>query len=367
VLELALRKKLGQFRLEAEVTTASHGVLALFGRSGAGKTTLVNMLAGLVRPDSGYIVLDGHRLFDSSSGIDVAPEHRGLGYVFQEGRLFPHLNVRSNLLYGHRRARANERFADLSEIVELLDIGHLLARRPATLSAGEKQRVAIGRALLSHPRLLLLDEPLAALDVERKSEVLPFIERLRDELRRPIVYVSHDPLEVLRLADRVLLLEQGAILAAGSVSAVFSQPELQRLVGAAEAGAVLTARVDDHDENFELTRLRFGAGGRLVVPRVAAPVESELRLRIRARDVAIAKTRPEEISILNSLPARVIAIHPPDGPYREVELLSAESPLWARITARSVQDLALAVGDEVFALVKAVSIDRQAFSTRPVR
>ena len=295
----------------------------------------------------------------------MAPEHRRLGYVFQESRLFPHLDVRANLLYGHRRANARERFTSLSEVLALLDIGHLLARRPASLSGGEKQRVAIGRALLSHPQLVLLDEPLASLDAERKCEVLPFVERLRDELRRPIVYVSHDPLEVLRLADRVLLLERGAMVAAGSVSEVFSRPELQRLVGAAEAGAVLMARIESHDDDFELTRLGFSHGGRLMVPRVAAPVDSELRLRIRARDVSIARIRPKEISILRSLPARVLAIHPPDGAYREVELLSAESPLWARITARSVQELRLAVGDEVYALVKAVSIDRQAFSARP--
>ena len=362
MIELSVRKRLGQFDFAADLAAPSEGVLALFGRSGAGKTTLVNMLAGLVRPDSGHIAVAGRRLFDSAVGIDLPPERRRIGYVFQEGRLFPHLDVRANLLYGHRRIPASDRQIRLPEIVELLGIEHLLARRPAHLSGGEKQRVAIGRALLSNPRLLLLDEPLAALDAARKAEVLPFIERLRDELRRPVVYVSHDPLEVLRLADRVLLLEQGRVAGFGAVGDVFGRPELQRLVGAAEAGAVVTARVELHDPVYELSQLSFGRGGRLIVPRVAAAVGAELRLRIRARDVSLARVRPAQISILNSLPARVVALNPVEGPYRDVELETAGAPLWARITARSVQELGLSVGDEIHALVKAVSIDRQAFS-----
>ena len=193
MLELSVTKQLGPFAFAVEATLPSAGVVALFGRSGAGKTSLVNMLAGLLRPDSGRIAVAGRVLFDSAAGIDLAPERRRIGYVFQEGRLFPHLDVRANLLYGHRRIPPAERAIKLPEIVELLGIAHLLGRRPANLSGGEKQRVAIGRALLSNPRLLLLDEPLAALDAERKAEILPFIERLRDELGLPIVYVSHDP------------------------------------------------------------------------------------------------------------------------------------------------------------------------------
>ncbi len=364
MLELSLRKRLGEFAFAADVRLPSQGVLALFGRSGAGKTTLVNMLAGLLRPDSGRISIAGRTLFDSAAGIDLPPERRRIGYVFQEGRLFPHLDVRANLLYGHRRIPAEDRRIRLPEILQLLGIGHLLGRRPANLSGGEKQRVAIGRALLTNPRLLLLDEPLAALDAERKAEILPFIERLRDELSLPIVYVSHDPAEVLRLAERVLLLDHGRVAASGAVGDVFGRPELQRLVGAAEAGAVMNARIERQDEVYQLTHLSFGEGGRLVVDRVESPVGSGLRLSIRARDVSLARVRPSGVSILNILPARVLAVHPAEGPYRDVEMLSAGVPLWARVTARSVSDLGIGVGDEIHALVKAVSIDRQTFAAR---
>ncbi len=362
MLELSVRKQLGHFAFAAEATLPSAGVVALFGRSGAGKTTLVNMLAGLLSPDSGRIAVAGRVLFDSAAGIDLPPERRRIGYVFQEGRLFPHLDVRANLLYGHRRIPQAERIFKLPEIVDLLGIGHLLGRRPANLSGGEKQRVAIGRALLSNPRLLLLDEPLAALDAARKAEILPFIERLRDELGLPIVYVSHDPTEVLRLADRILLLEQGRVAAAGPVSEVFGRPELQRLIGAEEAGTVLSAVVAGRDETYGLTRLSFGEGGSLIVPEMEAASGSALRLRIRARDVSLARGKPVEISVLNNLQARIVAIHPAEGPYRDVEMQTAGVPLWARITARSVAELQLAIGQEVYAMVKAVSIDRQVFS-----
>ena len=364
MLEVAVQKHLGSFSVAAEAVLPAAGVLALFGRSGAGKTTLVNMLAGLLRPDAGRIAIAGRALFDSAAGIDLPPERRRIGYVFQEGRLFPHLSVRTNLLYGHRRIPAEERTVKLPEIVELLGIGHLLARRSANLSGGEKQRVAIGRALLSNPRLLLLDEPLAALDAARKAEILPFIERLRDEIGLPIVYVSHDPAEVLRLADNILLLDQGRVAAEGPVSEVFSRPELQQLVGAEEAGAVLAATVASHDEAYGLSRLTFGEDGTLIVPRIGAVVGSTIRLRIRARDVSLARRKPVEISVLNNLPARIVALHPANGPYRDVEMLSAGVPLWASVTARSAEELRLSVGEEIYALVKAVSIDRLSFGTR---
>ncbi len=363
MLSFAAEKRLGDFRFAAEFNGPARGLLALFGRSGAGKTTLINMLAGLARPDVGKITLDGQALFDSATRTDVPPERRRIGYVFQEGRLFRHLDVRRNLLYGHRRAPAADRRVEIGEIVELLGIAHLLARRPASLSGGEKQRVAIGRALLSSPRLLLLDEPLAALDSERKAEILPYIERLRDELSLPIVYVSHDPAEILRLADHVLLLEQGRIAASGPLADIFGRPDLQRLVGAGEAGAVLTARVESHDEAFALSYLRF-AGGRLAVPRLAADAGSEVRLRVRARDVSLALRRPSGLSIQNIIAARITAIRLADGPYVDVEL-DAGAPLWARVTTRAVHDMSLSVGREVFALVKAVSIDRQTVARRP--
>jgi len=362
LLDFKAEKQQDAFRFAAEISLPADGVLALFGRSGAGKTTFVNLLAGLARPDRGRIVVDGRVLFDSAAAIDLPPERRRIGYVFQDSRLFPHIDVRGNLLYGHRRAPAEDRPIGLEEIVALLGIGHLLHRRPGALSGGEKQRVAIGRALLANPKLLLLDEPLAALDAERKLEILPFIERLRDELRRPIVYVSHDAGEILRLADRVVLLEQGAVVAAGPVADVFGRPELQRLVGEGEAGAVVEAEVEAHDERFALTYLKF-AGGRLTIARLAAEPGSELRLRIRARDVSIARTRPAGISILNVIEARILRMQPDEGSYVDVEL-EAGVTLWARITARSAHDLALQPGQTVFALVKAVSIDRRTVAAR---
>ena len=357
MLDVAAEKRLGDFQLTAKFLLPAAGVLALFGRSGAGKTTLVNMLAGLVRPDSGRISLAGHLLFDSTAHVDLPPEHRRIGCVFQEGRLFPHLDVRGNLLYGRRRAPAGESGFDFDAIVALLGIGHLLHRRPANLSGGEKQRVAIGRALLSKPRLLLLDEPLAALDAERKAEILPFIERLRDELRLPIVYVSHDAGEIFRLADRVLVLDRGQVVASGEVAEVFGQPAMQRLVGEQDAGAVVSARLDFQDEVYGLSRLSF-AGGQLVIPRVAAELGATLRLRIRARDVSLSLTAPTQVSILNVIPARVLRIHAAEDAHVEVEL-DAGTMLWARITARSAHDLGLTEGMSVFAMIKAISMDRQ--------
>jgi molybdate transport system ATP-binding protein len=362
MLDFTAEKQLGDFRFSAAFSLPATGVLALFGRSGAGKTTLINFLAGLARPDSGRISVHDRLLFDSKTGVDVPPEHRRIGYVFQEDRLFPHLDVTANLLYGYRRAPTADRSIRLAEIVELLGIAHLLKRRPAGLSGGEKQRVAIGRALLANPKLLLLDEPLSGLDAARKAEILPFIERLRDELRLPIVYVSHDFGEIIRLADRVVLLDHGAVAGAGPVTETLGQPELQHLMGQGEAGAIMNARIEAHDDVFSLTELHFD-GGRFVTPRIAAQIGSELRLRIRARDVSIALTRPADVSILNIIPARVAKIHPAEGSDVNVEL-DAGVKLWARITARSAHDLSLATGLPVFALVKAVSIDRQTMAMR---
>ena len=223
MLEVRAKHRLGVFQLDVELVAPTGGIVALFGRSGAGKTSLVNMLAGLLRPTEGRIALNGTVLFDSAARIDLPPERRRLGYVFQEGRLFPHLDVRGNLLYGFRRVPAAERAIRLEQIVELLDIGPLLRRRPGSLSGGEQQRVAIGRALLANPRLLLMDEPLASLDATRKAEILPFIEQLRDKLRLPIVYVSHDMGEIVRLADTVVLLADGRVTAIGSAEQVLGR------------------------------------------------------------------------------------------------------------------------------------------------
>ncbi len=361
MLEVAVAKRLSAFEIDAEFSCATDGIVALFGRSGAGKTSLVNMLAGLLRPDSGRIKIEGVTVFDSSRGLDLPPERRRIGYVFQEGRLFPHMTVRGNLTYGLRRAPAHERRIQLDQIVHLLGLEALLGRRPHDLSGGEKQRVALGRALLANPRLLLMDEPLAGLDQARKDEVLPFIERLRDELTIPIVYVSHAMPEIVRLADTMVLMSNGRVEAVGPLEEVTSRLDLRPLTGRYEAGAVLEARVVGQDTAFALTELSF-AGGRLWVPRLDLLVGAELRLRIRARDVVLAQARPEGTSILNVLRCVVKDIGAEEGAEEsaqvDLRLDAGGAALWARITRRSLHELGLVPGSQVYALIKAGSIDR---------
>jgi len=354
MLEVDVSKRLGDFTLEADFSCAADGITAIFGRSGAGKTSLVNTLAGLVRPERGRIVLRGRTLFDSAKGIDLPPEKRRLGYVFQEGRLFPHLSVHGNLIYGYRRAPAAERAVGLD---------HLLERRPGALSGGEKQRVALGRALLANPRLLLMDEPLASLDQQRKEEILPFVEQLRQELDLPIVYVSHAMAEIVRLADTLVLMSSGRVEAVGPLEELTSRLDLRPLTGRYEAGAVLTATVAGQDRTFGLTELRF-AGGRLRVPHLNLPLGQKLRVRIRARDVSIALAPPENISILNILPCVVKEIGEERAPQIDLELDAGGAPIWARITARSRTALGLKPGLQVYALIKSVAIDRQALGGR---
>ena len=356
MLELTARKQLGSFAIDAALTCETDGIVALFGRSGTGKTSLINMLAGLIRPDAGRIAVNGRVLFDSEAGIDLPPDRRRLGYVFQEGRLFPHLSVRGNLTYGLKRAAPAERRIGLDQVVPLLGLERLIERRPRELSGGEKQRVALGRALLANPRLLLMDEPLASLDQPRKDEVLPFIERLRDELAIPIVYVSHSMQEIVRLADTLVLVSDGRIVEAGPLDAMTSRLDLRPLTGRYEAGAVVVARVERHDDRFGLTDLGF-PGGTLTVSRLALSRGSEIRLRIRARDVALAVEPPQGTSILNMLPAVVRDIGDEAGPQVDVLLDVGGATLWARITARSLHALGLAEGSAVYALIKSVAID----------
>jgi len=357
MLEVAAARRMGSFALDVRFSVAPGGITALFGRSGAGKTSTVNAIAGLARPDAGRIALDGETLFDSESGIDVPPERRRIGYVFQEGRLFPHISVKGNLAYGMRRVPPRARRIGFDHVVALLGLGPLLHRHSRSLSGGEKQRVAIGRALLTSPRLLLMDEPLASLDAPRKAEILPFIERLRDELKIPVVYVSHVMEEIVRLADTVALLSEGKIAAMGPLDDLMARLDLRPLTGRYEAGAVIAARIAGHDDAFGLTRLAF-AGGTLQVPRLDLAPGETLRVRIRARDVALALEEPQRISVLNVFPGTVAEIAA-DGALADV-VVDIGARLWARITARSLHDLKLAPGSKVFALVKAVAIDRRA-------
>jgi molybdate transport system ATP-binding protein len=365
MIAVDLKKRLGDFSLEIAFETADRGITALFGRSGAGKTMLVNMMAGLLKPDEGVIRVGERVLFDSQARVNIRPERRRVGYVFQESRLFPHLSVKSNLFYGRRFAPKGARYHDPAHIVDLLGLEGLLARRPATLSGGEKQRVAIGRALLAEPSLLLMDEPLAALDAARKSEIMGYIERLRDALGVPIVYVSHALDEVTRLADQVVLLADGRLVAAGPAVEIMGRPDLSPHTGRHEAGALIESRVAGHDD-FGLTELAF-AGGTLRVSGLDLEPGTKVRVRIRARDVAIATARPADLSILNVFAGRVVEMHE-SGPAAMDLALDIGVPLWARITRRSARELGLAPGREVFALVKSVAIDRHSLGlARPPR
>jgi molybdate transport system ATP-binding protein len=356
MLELDARLRAGTFTLEAAFA-AGGGITALFGRSGAGKTTVLNVIAGLARPERGRVAVGARVLFDSARAIDVPPHARRVGYVFQEGRLLPHLTVRHNLLYGRffSRRKASHAFENT---IALLGIGHLLERRPQALSGGEKQRVAIGRALLADPEILLFDEPLASLDAPRKAEILYYVERLRDEVGIPIVYVSHSLEEVVRLADTVVLMSDGRVLATGPVREMASRIELRPYLGRQEGGAVIEARVAAQDLDNGLARLEF-AGGALEIPDVEALPGERVRVRVRARDVSLAVSRPSGLSIRNVLPGTVVSLGEEEGPSLDVELDLAGTPLIARVTRKSARELGLRPGLAVYALIKSVSIDRR--------
>jgi molybdate transport system ATP-binding protein len=356
ILDIDVKARFGDFDLAARFT-APGGLTALFGRSGAGKTSLVNLLAGLARPIAGHIRVGGAVLFDAAQGIDLPPEKRRVGYVFQDARLFPHLSVAHNLTYGMNRVPPGERRHGFDQVVALLELEALLTRRPAGLSGGEKQRVAIGRALLASPRLLLMDEPLSALDAARKNEIMPFIERLRDDMRVPIVYVSHALDDVVRLADIMVILSGGRVVAEGEVEDIMSRLDLRPLTGRYEAGAVLAAVVIGEDRESDLSTLSFGAG-ELLVPRLDLPRGAPLRVRVRARDVSLSLSRPIDSSVLNIFKGTIIAIEDSDGPYADV-LINIGAPLIARITRRSLKTLGLRPGKAVYASIKASAIDRR--------
>ncbi|HMQ93193.1 MAG TPA: molybdenum ABC transporter ATP-binding protein [Amaricoccus sp.] len=352
MLHVAIRHAFASFTLDAEFR-APPGVTVLFGRSGSGKTTIVNAVAGLLMPDQGLIASGDWTLLDTARGVRVKPHHRRIGYIFQEGRLFPHLTVRQNLAYGAWMAPKGAAREDMGRIAELLGIGHLLGRRPGVLSGGEKQRVAIGRALLSAPRLVLADEPLASLDEARKAEILPYFERLRDEVSVPMLYVSHSASEVARLATTVVALDGGRVVAQGPAAEVLGDPSVLP-AGVRAVGAVLTVRVAHHHDDG-LTELEAG-GLPLFLPRVAQATGSTLRVRIAAHDVILSRTRPEGLSALNILPGIVREVRPSDGPGAIVALNTAAGRVLAHITRRSADALGLAEGVEMHAVVKTVSV-----------
>jgi molybdate transport system ATP-binding protein len=359
-LAIDIRHRLGDFQLQTRFESEGR-LTALFGRSGAGKTSLVNIIGGLIRPDHGSVVVDGVSLVDTERGLFVPKYRRRIGYVFQEGRLFPHLSVRNNLIYGQWFAPRGERRERLSDVVELLGIGPLLDRRPASLSGGEKQRVAIGRALLASPRLLLMDEPLASLDEARKQEILPYIERLRDVTRVPIVYVSHSIPEVARLATTVVVLAEGSVAAVGRTVDIMARLDLAPLADQPEAGALIEGRVSGHDNEFALTTLSCPAG-QLRLPRLDAPVGSDVRVRVQARDVMIAVKPPEGLSALNVLGGVIREIGTGAGPNVELRLDCNGQTVLARVTRQSIATLGLAPGRTAYAVIKSITFDRSSVS-----
>ena len=365
MLEIDIRQQRGDFLLEVQCQAATPGVVALFGRSGCGKTTLVNLLAGLLPAQQGRLCVDGEVWLDTAAGINLPAEQRRVGYVFQESRLFPHYSVRGNLLYGaRRRPAAVGAEAQFAEVVDLLGLAPLLTRRPASLSGGEKQRVALGRALLAQPRLLLLDEPLSSLDTARREDVLPYLERLRDQLRIPMIFVSHQFDEVLRLATEVIVLDAGKRVAQGDISSISRTPAVRAIVGPQALGAVIDGWVSDEQApDSELTAIRVGKGT-LRLQHRGAKAGDRVRVQLLARDLILATHEPRGLSVRNQL-AGIVQSVSADADSDLVEIDIGGATVVARITREASRDLQMQAGLAVWVLVKSVSIQGHTYAHAP--
>jgi molybdate transport system ATP-binding protein len=354
MLSIKVIKHRDAFALDVAFEAPTPGVVALFGRSGSGKTTLIDIIAGLLAPESAAVRLDELVLIDTSAQFALAAERRRIGYVFQDTRLFPHLNVRGNLLYGKKRAPPPHTIG-FADVVALLGLAPLLARRPHTLSGGERQRVALGRALLAQPRLLLLDEPLAALDAPRRAEVLPYLEALRDQLSIPMIYVSHQFEEVLQLANYLVLIEAGRVVAAGGMHEVSLRPELTAMVAAEQVGAVLEGVIGMVDAARGLAQLNLGSGT-LLVSAQNARAGARARVQLLARDLIIATQPVQGLSVRNALAGTVSAIRTDESEAQLVSVDIGGASVLARVTRDAVDALGLRPGLPVFVLVKAVAV-----------
>ncbi|EQA4280100.1 molybdenum ABC transporter ATP-binding protein ModC [Cronobacter dublinensis] len=350
MLELNFTQVLGNHRLTVNETLPGSGITAIFGVSGAGKTSLINAISGLTRPQHGRIVLNDRVLSDTETDTFLPPEKRRIGYVFQDARLFPHYKVRGNLKYG----MAKEMAAQFDRLVTLLGIEPLLDRLPGTLSGGEKQRVAIGRALLTAPELLLLDEPLASLDVPRKRELLPYLQRLAREINIPMLYVSHSLEEILHLADKVLVLEQGEVKAFGSLEDIWGSSVMNPWLPPEQQSSVLKVTVLEHHPHYAMTALALG-DQHLWVSRIEKPLQTPLRIRIQASDVSLVLQPPLQSSIRNIVRARVAQCYDDNGQV-EVQLEVGSRTLWARISPWARDELAIKPGLWLYAQIKSVSI-----------
>jgi molybdate transport system ATP-binding protein len=356
-IDVAIRHQFSGFGLDVKFQVREGALTALFGPSGSGKTTTVNAIAGLLRPQQGRIRLNDRTVFDGDSGVFVPPCRRRVGYVFQDARLFPNMSVETNLRFGWRRAPSRMPEQDVRRIVDLLGLSPLLHRRPRNLSGGEKSRVALGRALLSSPEILLLDEPLAALDSARKAEILPYLEHLRDEVRLPMLYVSHSLDEVSRLADQVVVMRSGRTVVSGSVFDVLTDLMLPDLSGASLFGTVFEARIRENDRRNGVSVLAFD-GGDLVVPLLSRPIGTRLRVRVPAEDVMLAIEEPRQVSANNVLAGSIVDIRAADR-HADVRLLCGLTPFIARITRASLARLSLISGMRVFAIIKSVTVAPQ--------
>ncbi len=353
MIELRYRVERPAFALDVDLELPLQGITGIFGISGAGKTTLLRCIAGLEPDAAGTLAVAGEVWEDTAGGARLPVQQRNIGYVFQEPRLFEHLSVRANIEYGGKR-RSGNNAAGFKHVVDLLGLEALLERRPAVLSGGEAQRVAIARALLCSPQLVLMDEPLAALDQARRNDILPFLDRLHAEAQIPIIYVSHNIDEVCRLCDHLAVMEAGSVVASGPLQDVLVQLDVPAL-GGSNAGSVIEGTVASHDSDDHLTCLEF-SGGHLWVPGDVGPEGAHLRLRIQASDVSLCRSRPEHSTILNILPARVEAIQPGDGAAMLIRLLLGDDRIVARVTRRSIRELGLREGESLFAQIKSVAV-----------
>lgn len=366
MLRVAVMRQIGSFRLDVAFELPVSGVVALFGPSGCGKSTTIDIIAGLAPADRGEVLLDDALLLDTKRGIDVPAEKRRIGYVFQDARLFPHLDVAANLHYAERRAKG-PRYVSFDRAAGLLDLGTLMQRRVHALSGGERQRVAIARALLSQPRLLLMDEPLASLDRERREEILPYLELLRDQLAIPMIYVSHQFDEVLRLATSIVLMQAGAAIAQGDIGTISLDPRVRTLIDPDAVGAVIDGNVIGKDAGSGLIRVRVGEG-ELKVQATAAPpfpAGSTLRVQLLARDIIVSTEPPQHLSVRNNLKGIVAAVEN-DGPNSDLITIDiGGAKILARVTKAATEELALVPGLPAWALVKSVSLRAYERPTSP--
>ena len=353
-IRAVFKRVTGDFTLDVSLSLPRRGVTAIFGPSGSGKTTILRCIAGLERAPGGFLSVNGGVWQDDAKGVFKPVHTRSLGYVSQSANLFAHLSVQGNLEYGLRRIPMAERKAPLGEIIELLGIKNLLARQPRSLSGGESQRVAIARALATSPQLLLMDEPLAALDVQRKAEVLPFLESLHTQLDIPVLYVSHAPDEVARLADHLVLMDAGRVTASGPTRELMTRMDLPLAHGDA-AAAIIDAVVTRMEPQFHMSHAEF-AGGQISVLNPSLQVGQRIRVRVLARDVSLTLERQQGTSVLNIFAATVSGISADSPGQVMVALNAGGSMLLARITQKSLETLQLQPGSPVFAQVKGVAV-----------